>query len=183
MSSGHGHEDPSGTASSIRSWLEVAGELARDPAPGPGVDASPLDESPVDASPVEDLRSSEQVLRRRVDELEAELRRYREQERELGAAWLDARRAAASMREEARHEAQAVLRKARARAAELVEDAVQEHERIERELARQRALAGEGGQRLVDLLQEGLERLRALSSPEEPPHPFESPVGQTRADA
>ena len=178
MSSGRGHEDPPGTASSLASWLEVAGELARNPAPGPGVDASPLDESPV-----EDLRSSEQVLRQRVHELEAELQRYREQEREVGAAWLDARRAAVSVREEARREAQAVLRKARARAADLVEDAVRDRERTERELARQRALAGKGGQRLVDMLQEGLERLRTLSSPEEPPEPFESPAGQTRAEA
>jgi cell division septum initiation protein DivIVA len=108
-------------------------------------------------------------LQRRVEELEVELRRHQEHEREVGAARLEAMRAAATIRQEARREAQAALKKARARATELVEEATRDRRHVEQELARRRAFAEQAEQGLVEVLQQGLEQLKALSSAGRPP--------------
>jgi cell division septum initiation protein DivIVA len=171
-------------------WLKSAGtatqaaeqESAPEPAPTPEVtDDSPAPstlplsfrgyereatDSLVQAlqASLEEAWAAEEGLRRRVEELEAELRRHREHERELRVWRIEAKRAAVAFRGQARREAEAALKKARARADELIEGAARERERLEQELSRQRALAEVAQTGLFEFLFERLQRLKALGS-------------------
>jgi cell division septum initiation protein DivIVA len=138
-------------------WLSSA-TTSRTPAPD---HPQPAPQEPAQPSQVAELQ-------RRVEQLELELRGHRELEREVGTARVEAIRAAATIRQEARREAQAALEKAQARAAKLVAEAARERDRIDRELARRQALAEQTEHGLVEVLQQGLEQLKALSSARPP---------------
>ena len=73
-------------------------------------------------------------LAEKVARLEGELATYREQAQRTNKLFAVATRYAESVREEARHEAEATLRKARLRAEELVRDHERRRQQIEREV-------------------------------------------------
>jgi cell division initiation protein len=74
----------------------------------------------------------------RVEEQDAELRRYRDLEEVLRRTLISAERAVDAMREQARREAEATLRDAEARAREMIGEAHAERERLRRDMLRLR---------------------------------------------
>jgi cell division septum initiation protein DivIVA len=80
-------------------------------------------------------------LRRHVEQLEAELERYRSQDHLMSKALLAATAFAVRLREDARREAEAALQKANAKARARVAKAERERRQAEREILRLRKLA------------------------------------------
>jgi len=78
----------------------------------------------------------------KVEQLEAELVRYRELEQLLRTTLISAERASQQMTDQTRRESEAVLAEARAEAREIVRDAMAERERLNAEVNRVRAQLG-----------------------------------------
>ena len=78
----------------------------------------------------------------RVEQLEAELVRYRELEQLLRTTLISAERASQQMTDQTRRESEGVLTEARAEAREIVRDAMAERERLNAEVNRIRAQLG-----------------------------------------
>ena len=75
-------------------------------------------------------------LRDRIDEQDAEIRRYRELDEMLRKTLITAERSVDAMREAARREADAIVRDAEARARSIIGEAHQERERVRRDTLR-----------------------------------------------
>jgi cell division initiation protein len=112
--------------------------------------------------------SDSEDLRRRIDQLEAELERYREQEQLVGKALLSATSHATAIRESARREAELTLRKARAEAEKRKIGVEQERDDARRELLRLRRITEQMRRGLSAFLTAKVEELR-LETEEEPP--------------
>jgi cell division initiation protein len=78
----------------------------------------------------------------RVEQLEADLLRYRELEQLLRTTLISAERASQQMTDQTRRESETVLAEARAEAREIVRDATAERERLNAEINRVRAQLG-----------------------------------------
>jgi cell division initiation protein len=78
----------------------------------------------------------------RIEQLEAELVRYRELEQLLRTTLISAERASQQMTDQTRRESEGVLTEARAEAREIVRDAMAERERLNAEINRVRAQLG-----------------------------------------
>jgi cell division initiation protein len=78
----------------------------------------------------------------RIEQLEAELVRYRELEQLLRTTLISAERASQQMTDQTRRESEGVLAEARAEAREIVRDAMAERERLNAEINRVRAQLG-----------------------------------------
>jgi cell division septum initiation protein DivIVA len=116
---------------------------------------------------LEELTSDHEVLvaehvalKDRVRELEAELARYRQQERLVTNALVAAKQAADGVRREARHDAELTLRKARKHAERLARSASARRERLEEETARLIELNEATRERLSAFLLETLSRVQ-----------------------
>jgi hypothetical protein len=112
---------------------------------------------PTDQAPLSATGSSEEALRVRIAELEAELATHVKHGDLIGRALADATLYAARIKEDARKEAQAILRKAGAQARE--REAAAERER--RELERLRQLTVKMREGLSSFLATALEGLEA----------------------
>jgi cell division septum initiation protein DivIVA len=84
--------------------------------------------------------SDAEELRRRIDELEAEVERYREQEQLVSKTLLSATSHATAIRESARREAELTLRKARVESEKRKTGVEQERDEARRELLRLRRI-------------------------------------------
>jgi cell division initiation protein len=91
------------------------------------------------AASFEDVWRERADLADRVEQLETDLVRFRELESLLRTTLVSAEQASAQMRDQARHEAELILREAHADAREVTRRAVAENERLGRESRRLRA--------------------------------------------
>jgi cell division septum initiation protein DivIVA len=125
--------------------------------------------------------TSEWGLRRRIDELEGELQRYREQEQLISRTLVSATSHAAAIRESARRDAELTLRKARAEAAKRKTAAERERHDATRELLRLRRIIEQMRSGLSVFLSAKVEELRLEETevPEAPRHTaeFEAALG------
>jgi cell division initiation protein len=113
--------------------------------------------------------SEHDELRRRIEQLEAEVERYRSQEQLLSKALLAATAHASQIREAARREAEAALKKASAKAHGRVVGAETERREAEREIVRLRKLADEMRAGLSVFLETTLSHLQVEEPREEAP--------------
>lgn len=105
----------------------------------------------VETDGVSELPEDSAELRRRIEELEAELTRYREDEQFVFQTLVAATRQASEIRDEARSDAELIVRTATAAAEERASVLALERNEAEQELARL--------QQLTDDMREGLSRL------------------------
>jgi cell division septum initiation protein DivIVA len=114
--------------------------------------------------------SDSDELRRRINQLEGELERYREHEHLVVKTLLSATSHATAIRESARREAELTLRKVQAKAEKKKTRAVQERDDARRELQRLRRITEQMRTGLSSLLTAKVEELR-LETEEEVPAP------------
>jgi cell division initiation protein len=98
-------------------------------------------------------------LRGRVEQLEAELARYKELERVLSDTLVTGQRAAEEVKSEAEKEAEAILDEARMQAARIVEQAQHKREEITGEIGRLRSVERDAQERCRSILVGALEAL------------------------
>jgi cell division septum initiation protein DivIVA len=118
------------------------------------------------ADSFEDVWRERADLADKVEQLEADLVRYRELESLLRTTLVSAERASAELKEQARREAELILTEAHAEAREVQRKAFTEHERLQSEATRLRAQ-----------LTAALETLDPAPTAEEHP-PAEAPVAE-----
>ena len=92
------------------------------------------------AASFEDVWRDRADLAEKVEQLEADLVRFRELEALLRATLVSAERTAAEMKEQARREADLIVTEAHAKAREVVHDAIAERDRLHADAHRIRAL-------------------------------------------
>ena len=116
----------------------------------------------------EDTASVERAeLRRRIEEVEAELRRYRRDEALLVQTLMSATRHAVVVRESARRESELVLRKARAEASKRLAESERARREGDSEALRLRQIAEETRQGLTQFLSAALVKLQIDSADQE----------------
>jgi cell division septum initiation protein DivIVA len=113
--------------------------------------------------------SDAEELRRRIDQLEGELERYREQEQLVVKTLLAATSHATAIRESARREAELTLRKARGKAEKRKAAAERERDDARRELLRLRRITEQMRSGLSAFLTAKVEELRLNTEEEEVP--------------
>jgi cell division initiation protein len=107
-------------------------------------------------------------LRRRIEELEADLSRFREKEQLLVSTLISATSQAAAMRESARRDAELILRKARAKARKRKAAVERARSDAERELLRLRRITEQTRTGLSGFLTAKLEELQLEAEQEMP---------------
>jgi cell division initiation protein len=123
------------------------------------------------AASFEDVWRERADLADRLESVEADLARYREQEALLRRTLVSAERASQELRERAQREADVILSEAHAKARDVTRSASGDRERLLAE-----------GRRVRALLQAALETLDETGPAEEPPHEEHQPkIDDTRA--
>jgi cell division initiation protein len=112
--------------------------------------------------------SDAEELRRRIDQLEGELERYREHEQLVTKTLLSATSHATAIRESARREAELTLRKARGKAEKRKAAAERERDDARRELLRLRRITEQMRTGLSSFLTAKVEELRLEETEEAP---------------
>lgn len=113
-------------------------------------------------------------MRGRVEELESELKTFKEMEQVFRDSIVAGHRTADELRAEAAREAEEILEEARRKAAEIVDEASHERERLQGDIGRLQSLEQDTTERYRGLLLtalEALERDRPSPAEPEPPEP------------